>query len=256
MMHDGVFGIARREKDLEPRASHLGLDRELTAVHASGHDHIGEQQIDAFRTIDNRQRLGGIAGGQCVVTKTADLRHDVFADQRVVLDNQDGLIAAFEFGDASLGGQSVRDARGLRQIKLHGGAVALFAVDPDMSVRLFDEAVDHAETEPRSLSDLLGGEERFKHLVEQAAGDSCPGVAHRNHDIVARINLAAHGGVVLVEHDILGFQRQLATVRHSVPRIQGEVQDRRRELTGIDQGRRGIVRQHRFDFDLFAEGRS
>jgi hypothetical protein len=37
--------------------------------------------------------------------------------------------------------------------------------------------------------------------------------------------------------------------------FRGEVQDRRRELTGIDQGRRGIVRQHRFDFDLFAEGR-
>src|SRR5260370_468457 len=97
-----------------------------------------------------RQRLGGVVGGQRVVTETADLRHDVFADQRVVLDNQDGFVAAYEFGDAGLGGQSVRDARGLRQVKLHGGAVALFAVDLDMSVRLFDEAVDHADTEPRS----------------------------------------------------------------------------------------------------------
>ncbi len=123
-----------------------------------------------------------------------------------------------------------------------------------MSVRLFDEAVDHAETEPRSLSDVLGGEERFKHLFELAGGDPLAGVAHRDHDVVARIDLAAHGGIILVEHHILGFQRQLAAVRHGVPRIQGEVQDRRRELTGIDQGRRGIVRQHRFDFDLFAEG--
>jgi len=80
MMHNGVFGITRRVKDLEPRASRLRLDRELAAVHAPGHDHVGEQQIDAFRTIDDRQRLGGIVGGQCDVTETADLRHDVFAD--------------------------------------------------------------------------------------------------------------------------------------------------------------------------------
>src|SRR5216684_2615286 len=31
MMHNGVFGIARRVKDLEPRASRLRLDRELAA---------------------------------------------------------------------------------------------------------------------------------------------------------------------------------------------------------------------------------
>ena len=41
MMHDGVFGIARRVKDPEPRASRLRLDRKLTAVHASGDDHVG-----------------------------------------------------------------------------------------------------------------------------------------------------------------------------------------------------------------------
>ena len=62
-------------------------------------------------------------------------------------------------------------------------------------------------------------------------------------------------GVVLVEHDVPGFERQLAAVRHGVARIQGEVEDRGRELAGIDQGRRGIVREHRFDFDLFAERR-
>jgi hypothetical protein len=104
MMHNGVFGIGRREKDLELRAWLLRLDRGLTAVHAPGHDHVGEQQIDALGTIDDRQRLGAVAGGQRVVAETADLRHDVFADRRVVLDNQDGFVAAFDFGDASLGG--------------------------------------------------------------------------------------------------------------------------------------------------------
>ena len=64
-----------------------------------------------FGTIDDRQRLGGIAGGQRLIAEAADLRHDVFADQRIVLDNQDGFVAAFERGGAGLGGQRLGDAR-------------------------------------------------------------------------------------------------------------------------------------------------
>ena len=92
MMHDGVLRITRRIKYLEPWASLQRLGRELTTVHAPGHDYVGEQQIDALSTIDNRQPFGGIAGGQRVVPETADVGHDVFADQRVVLDNQDGFV--------------------------------------------------------------------------------------------------------------------------------------------------------------------
>src|SRR6267142_4118820 len=174
MMHDGVVSITRRIKHLGAWTSLQRLGRELTTVHAPGHDYVGEQQLDALSTIDDRQPFGGIAGGQRVVPETADLRHDIFADQRVVLDNQDGFVAVYAPGDASFGGRGVRDTGGQRQVKLHGGAVARFAVDLDLFVRLLDEAVDHAETKPRSLADVLGGEERFKHLVEQAAGDSLP----------------------------------------------------------------------------------
>ena len=95
MMHDGVLSITRRIKHLEPWASLQRLGRKLTTVHAPGHDYVGEQQIDAFSTIDDRQPFGGIAGGQRVVPETADLRHDVFADERIVLDNQDGFVAMF-----------------------------------------------------------------------------------------------------------------------------------------------------------------
>ena len=116
--------------------------------------------------------------------------------------------------------------------------MAFLAVNIDVAIRLFDEAVDHAETEPRPLSDVLGGEERLEHLVEQAAGNSLAGVAHRDHDVVARLDLAAHAWVVLVEYDIPGFQRQLAAIRHRVTRVERKVKDCGRELAGIDQRRR------------------
>src|SRR5215471_14305716 len=139
MMHDRVLGIAGRIKHLEPRALLYSLGCELAAVHAPGDDYVGEKQIDTFRTIDDRQSLDRVAGGQRVVPETADLRDDVFADQCIVLDNQDGFVAMFAKGDDSFGSRR-RDAFGLRQVKFDRRAVALLAVDLDMSVRLLDEA--------------------------------------------------------------------------------------------------------------------
>ena len=157
---------------------------------------------------------------------------------------------------ACLGDLCFRNAGSRRQIELHRRAMPLLAVDVDVAVRLFDEAVDHAETEPRPLSNVLGGEERLEHLVEQAAGDSLAGVAHRDHDVVAGLDLAAHARVVLVEYDVPGFERQLAAIRHRVTGVESQIENRGRELAGVDQRRRGIVRQHRFDFDLFAKRRA
>ena len=56
MMDNGVLGITGRIEHLEFRAPLQRLGRELPAVHAPGDDYVGEQQIDGFSTIDNRQR--------------------------------------------------------------------------------------------------------------------------------------------------------------------------------------------------------
>src|SRR6202011_2181036 len=59
----------------------------------------------------------------------------------------------------------------------------------------------------------------------------------------------------LIEMDIPGLKRKLATVRHCVPGIERKIEDRSGKLTGVDQGVRYIIRQHRIDLDLLPERR-
>jgi len=64
-------------------------------------------------------------------------------DQRVVFHHQDGFAAALGVAAALDDGVGGRKADRMRQIQLHRRAMADFAVDLDVAVRLFDEAVDH-----------------------------------------------------------------------------------------------------------------
>ena len=124
-----------------------------------------------------------------------------------------------------------------------------------MAARLLDEAEHHAEPEAGALADLLGGEEGIEHPLDQRCGDSGAGIAHRDHHIVAGHDLAVHAGVVLVEIDVAGLERELAAIGHGVARVEGKVEHRRRELVRIDQGRPCILGQQRRDLDVFAERR-
>ena len=67
--------------------------------------------------------------------------------------------------------------------------------------------------------------------------DADAGVAHRDHDVVARRHLGVHAGIGLVEIGVLGFDREPAAVRHRVARVDRQVEDRGLELVGIDQRR-------------------
>src|SRR5258708_4829256 len=64
-----------------------------------------------------------------------------------------------------------------RQIDLHRRAMTDCAVDPDVAVRLLDEAVDHAETEPGTLADILGREERLEDAIQHVLRHALSGVA-------------------------------------------------------------------------------
>ena len=52
--------------------------------------------------------------------------------------------------------------------------MAFLAVDLDMSRRLLDEAVDHAQAEAGALAGALRRKERVEHLVDHVAGMPVP----------------------------------------------------------------------------------
>ena len=174
--------------------------------------------------------------------------------QIVVLDDQDGLVAAYQ---ARLGRLLDRqgDARRLRQVDSHRRAVTFLAVDLDVSMRLFDKSVDHAEAEARPLIDVLGGEKGFEHIVQDRGGNAVPGIGHRDQHVIPGSDIAVRAGVFLVEDDVAGLDGELAAVRHRVAGVERQIENRIGELAGVDQRARRIAVEHHVDLDVLSERR-
>ena len=73
------------------------------------------------------------------------MRGDEIAHQRVVFHHHDGFVTMRQRRRS--GWHCLDLAAGRRQIEFDRGAVADLTVDPDVSARLLDEAVDHAQAE-------------------------------------------------------------------------------------------------------------
>src|SRR5262249_3216338 len=149
----------------------------------------------------SRLAIAGAPDGVAELTQHLD---GVSPHCLVVLDDEDAS-AAMRKTRRSLrrtGRHRAFRLDGARQIKLDRGTVPGPAVYLDVPLRLLDEAVDHAETEPAALADALGREER----LEGARGDllrhSGAGVGHRQHDVLSRLQLVVLRRVGLVEIDI------------------------------------------------------
>ena len=61
LVDDGIFGIARRVENRDPRSATRYLSRQFRPPHAAGKHNIGKQQIDLRRCFEDQQR-GGTVG--------------------------------------------------------------------------------------------------------------------------------------------------------------------------------------------------
>ena len=205
--------------------------------------------------VDQHQGLFGVGRCNRPIAEPDQLGDHVVPHQRIVLDDQYRLGSSpHRRGDGRFDRFDVA-ARGARKIDLDAGAMAILAIDLDVAARLLDESVHHAQAEAGSLANFLGGEERIKHLVEYGRRDAGPGVADRDHRVGSRGDFAVSFGIGFVEMHVAGFEGQFSPIRHGIARIDGKVDDRRGELTRVDQCRPGVFLKHRFDLDLLAKRR-
>src|SRR4029077_10164326 len=103
-----------------------------------------------------------VRGSDDLVTKALKLHRHVIADLAVVLDAQDGFIAAvcrqFFVPYRTL----QRTAVGFGQIDQESRATTVIAPHVDAAARLLGESKHHAEPKPGAAADLLGGKERIE----------------------------------------------------------------------------------------------
>src|SRR5216683_6242708 len=125
-----------------------------------------------------------------------------------------------------------------------------------MPVGLFDESIDHAEAEAGPLANVLGGEEGFENVVQNAGGNAVAGINHRDRYVLSGGDIAMDGGIAVVEDDVAGLDDELAAVRHRVAGVEREIEDGACELTRVDQRARRIGTEHQVDLDLLAQHRT
>ncbi|MCY1558433.1 hypothetical protein D9M68_953660 [compost metagenome] len=98
------------------------------------------------------------------------------ADEVIVLDHEDQFFSALRDTARRLLGQCHLRRVGNPEIEYDRGAVANFGTNADLSARLLDEAINHAETKSGSLTDFLGGKERLEDLGQQFGRNAMAGV--------------------------------------------------------------------------------
>jgi len=96
------------------------------------------------------------------------------------------------------------------------------------------EAVDLCQAKTGAFSKRFGREERLEYPRQDIRRDSHPGVGHRKRH---EVSLELIHAVVLLQRDVERRQRNNATARHRIPRINRDVDQRQLELRDVDLDR-------------------
>ena len=115
-----------------------------------------------------------------------------------------------------------------------------------MALRLADEPIDLAETEPGPLPYWLGRKKGVKRTRNRFRGHPCAGIAYRQHDVLPSRNLRMSGCIVLVQIRIAGLDCQRAPRWHRVPSVDRKIYQGVLKLVRVDKcppqsgGERGL----------------
>src|ERR1700743_1418628 len=114
-----------------------------------------------------------------------------------------------------------------------------------MAARLSNKAIDHAETKPGALADILSREEWFKNPIPYLGSHSAARVCDRESHVGTGGALRYQAPVF---YNVSGLNLKYTTIRHGVARIQRQVEDSRLQQRRIDVAWPQSVIELQFDF--------
>ena len=128
-----------------------------------------------------------------------------------------------------------------RQVQDEHRPLADRALDADLAAGLLREAEDLAQSEARSLADVLGREERLEDVLDLIGGDAGPRVLDAYRDEVATDRRVAANR--RNDRDGMHSDGEGALAVHGVPGIDGHVHEGRVELARVGVDEAGLVRE-------------
>ncbi len=252
MVDDRVARVARGEQDFYLGLNVVGGLNQRPAADRPRHDDVGKQQVDVPGAFKQDQSGRSVGRTEHFVSELLERADDAETQALVVLDDEYGLVAGrgrrLRWPEM-LGGLVVSP-----EVELDARAVPRLAVDLGVAAALSDEAVDHAETEPRSAALRLRRKEWIDGAGNSLRRHAGSRVAEDDEDVLSWHYLRMSGGVGVVEHDIGELDRQLAPVIHRVRGIEREVEYRRFELNRVEDGAPRAAAADELDLDRFTDG--
>src|SRR6185369_7681823 len=132
-------------------------------------------------------------------------------------------------------------------------SLADFAVEPDLSAGLLDDAAHDGQAEARAAS--ARGEKRVVDLVADFGSDAGAGIADDQLDVIAFAQVRTLPHVGFVDAHVPRLDGQRAALWHRLPRVDGEVQQYLVQLPRIGVDVPQLFVDMRADADVLAEAR-
>ena len=253
MVGHGVLRVAGKVEHFHSRPGRKQGVRQLRAAHARHHNIGQEQRNVAGVCLAGFNRLG--AGGRSQDPVADALQHPdgELANRFLVFDDENGLAAESSGWIRLSGRRIIRRVCDSWKIQLEGGALARFAVHPDVAPALLDHAVDGRQAQTSAFPSLLGGEERLEDVPARFGVHAMAGVAHRDHHELAGLHAGMSSGVGLIEADIGGLDGELAPGRHGVSGVHREIDHGLLDMARIGSDIPGVVRRIQHEVDILAD---
>ena len=124
----------------------------------------------------------------------------------------------------------------------------------DVSIALFDDAIDGGEAEAGAFAFFLGGEEGFEDAGLSFLVHAVAGIGHGDDGVASGLDEATFAEA-LARRNVGGLDGQLAAFGHGVFGVDDQVHDDLLELTGIGTGVAGVGSKLGNEFDVLADQR-
>jgi len=248
--NDGVVGVAGHEQDLHLAQQGRQGNSHLLAAHV-GHHHVRDHQVDrAAVAHGDAHRVGPVARLEHRVPVFPEDIAREHPHQVLVLDEEDGFMTPGRDGRRHIRFLLCGQGFVTGEVDLERRPPVAFAVHPDVSVALLDDAVDGGQAEPRPLSLFLGGEKRIEKALLRLFVHACPCVAHREHGVRAGGHHRVAGHVGIVQNHVARFDGDLPSTFDGVPGVHHEVHDHLLDLPPVHLDAPRVRPQHRDQVDV------
>src|SRR5258708_6904162 len=255
VVHYRLAGVARDEQHPGLRTQRFQFLSQLASTHVRHYD-VGNCQMDRRSVIlAHRQGIDAVSGFQHRIAAKPEELGGCPAQGLLILDQQHGLCSPeHRFNPL------VRDCRGnrlllhARQVDFEYGTHSSFAVGPDESMILFDDAIHCGQAESRAFAERFGGEEGLKNVRQVLSGNTVARIGHGQHRIAPCRNDGVFAiGVVLVEVYIRRLNRELPSLRHRIARVGREVHKDLFDLHGIKTNSSQSLPSDKIQLDIFSD---